>query len=79
MDVFKLLLSVVDRGLELLNTREATRDRRELADLRTRYYEEKKKAHPNMALLDDIEHRVFVLSSSFAAAPVGGPQAPASG
>lgn len=78
MDIIKLLLLTLEKGLELLNTKEAKKDLEELRDLKMRFYEEKSKPQPNMAMLDYVEHRIFVLSSAFTAAPAGGsPPSPA--
>ncbi len=76
MDWVTALFKVLEAGLNLWGSKEANKYRDELAHIKTAYYDEKTKPDPNMAVLDDLEHQLFVLSGAFSTATAGGPAAP---
>lgn len=72
MDYVGMVMKILEAGLQLWNEKEATKYRDELMQLKKDYYAEKNKLDPNMALLDDIEFRLWVLSGNFATASAPG-------
>lgn len=77
MDWVGTALKVAEQVLILLNTHEARKDRDKLLSLREKYYAEKNKADPNMAELDDLEHRIFLFCNAVTAPAPGGQAAKA--
>lgn len=75
MDWFTALAQALASGLGIWESKEKTRHQDRLVKLQTEYYEEKKKPHPNMAVLDDLEFQLVVLSRAFSAAAQGGQKA----
>lgn len=69
MDFIGGFFGVLEQGLKLWNTKESRKYLEELMDLKGKYYEEKSKKDPDMARLDELEHRLWVLSSAFTSAP----------
>lgn len=67
MNIFSALLETLAAGFKLLGEHEANKYRDELAAIKKEYYAEKSKPSPNMAELDNLEFRLFVLSCTFTA------------
>lgn len=65
MPAVEMVTALAETSRELLkfiNTKEARKFDDELMELERERYEEKAKADPNMARLDDLEHRIFLLN-----------------
>lgn len=58
------LMSLVGSTIELLVVKEKNKYRDKWLRLKRDYYEEKNKADPDMAVLDNIEFELFLLSST---------------
>lgn len=71
MDWISIALSLADNALELLVEKEKNKYKDKKIKLETEYYEEKKKARPNHARLDDLEHQLFVLCDAIGSAATG--------
>lgn len=76
MDLVTALFGSLEAGLKLWGTKEARKYLDEWLWLKEAYYAEKRKPDPNMALLDDYERRLVLLSSAFTTAALGGQTTP---
>lgn len=76
MDWLSVALQLFDHAVELYSEELKTKYKDRKIKLMTEYYNEKNKPEPNNALLDDLEHDLFVLCSTVGS-PTQGPSAPA--
>jgi hypothetical protein len=76
MNALTALFQAIEAIFTLANTLETNKYRDEYLKLKQRYYDEKNKPQINEAVIDDIEHRIFLLCGSVSAAALGGSKAP---
>lgn len=77
---FEVLLKVLESAFGYLGAKETNKPaewaherQEEVRSLRREYYLEKSKPEYDMAVLGDIEHRLFLLSDAFNTAAIRGP------
>jgi len=75
MDAFTAVAQALGAGLSLWLSKEKTKYRDRLIDLERKRYEEKNRAKPDHAVLDNLDYELFVLCRDFSAA-VAGSQTP---
>lgn len=76
MNAITALFQAIEAIFTLANTHETNKYRDEYLKLKQSYYDEKNKPQINMAVLDDLEHRIFLLCSAVSASALGGSKAP---
>lgn len=72
MDAISALFKALEAGLSIWLSKEKTKYTDRLLKIKEDYYREKTKADPNMAVLDDLEFQLFLLSSTFATSAASG-------
>jgi hypothetical protein len=72
VDLFTELAGALRAGLSIWESKEKTKYIDRLIRLERERDEEGKKPDPNMAVLDDLEFQLVLLSRAFSAAAIGG-------